>query len=95
MAGFVNRTEGDWRNEMRLTKSQEVVATQELLNILERHRNGLPTTQLSDTPKFHGTQTLRNPQIIRLLRKSGGATMTMVGGGNFWKGYWRLNEVRS
>jgi hypothetical protein len=78
---------------MRLTKSQEAVATQELLDILERHPNGLPTTQLSGTPRFHGTKTLRNPQIIRLLRKSGAATMTMVGGGKFWQGWWRLAKL--
>jgi hypothetical protein len=80
---------------MRLTKSQEAVATQELLGMLERHPEGLPTTQLSSTFLFHGTQTLRNPQTIRLLRKSGVAKMTMVGGGKFWQGWWQLNKVQS
>jgi hypothetical protein len=80
---------------MRLTKSQEVIATQELLEILERNPKGLSTTHLSGTPKFHGTKTLRNPQIIRLLSKSGAATMTMVGGGEFWQGWWQLNAVQS
>jgi len=76
---------------MRLTKSQEAIATQELLKILARHLEGLSTAQLVGTPKFHGTRTLRNSQIIRLLRKSSAATMTMSGGGKFWQGWWKLN----
>jgi len=76
---------------MRLTKSQEAVATQELLGMLRRSRYGIPTTDLSGTPKFHSERTLRNRQIIRLLRKSGAAKMTLVGGGKFRKGVWELN----
>ena len=74
---------------MRLTKQQEQDATQELLEILEAHPQGLPTSQLSGTWKFHGEKTLRNPQIIRLLRKSGQATMSISGYGLRTQGWWK------
>ena len=53
---------------MRLSKHQAVIATQELLSILAVHPEGMRTSELSGTPKFHGSRTLNNRQITRLLR---------------------------
>ena len=74
---------------MRFRKGREAQATQELLELLAKYP-GLSTTEMSGTRKFHGVKTLRNPQIIRLLRKSGKAVMQVVGTGNFQKGIWTL-----
>lgn len=43
-------------------------AKEELFSILVAHPMGMQTSQLSGTPQFHGRRTLRNSQIVRLLR---------------------------
>ena len=45
---------------MRLSKHQAVIATQELLSILAQHPQGMRTSELSGTPKFHEARTLNN-----------------------------------
>jgi hypothetical protein len=77
---------------MRLTKHQEEVATQELLEILRLNPQGKSTSNLRGTPKFHGGRTLSNRQIIRLLRKTGQVKETVDGHGMYTRSWWRLNK---
>jgi hypothetical protein len=56
---------------MRLNKTDQAKATDELLSLLAQHPEGMTTKELMGTPKFHGEKTLRSRQIIRLLRQSG------------------------
>lgn len=65
-------------------------ATEELLAILAQHPEGLSTSQLSGTPKFHGGRTLSNRQIIRLLRESGRVRESIGGQGTYNCSWWRL-----
>jgi hypothetical protein len=62
---------------MRMSKEQEIQATNELLAMLanDRHQRGqgLRTSEMCGTPAFHGGRTLSLSQIARLLRKSGKA----------------------
>ena len=74
---------------MRLTKKMEEVATAELLEILRRYP-ARTTSDLSNTPKFHGERTLSNRQIIRLLNVSGKAQSTLSGYGNRTYFVWTL-----
>ena len=74
-------------------KSIRERATRELLDILRR-RGPQRTSQLSGTPKFHGSRTLSNRQIIRLLRESGEAKMEYGGNQRFSYGIWRLKGDR-
>lgn len=67
-------------------------ATQELLAILRQHPEGVRTSDLQGTPRFHGERTLRNPQIIRLLRASGRAEFSQEGTGKRTYYAWRLKE---
>lgn len=54
---------------MRLYRKSTVEqAKAELLSILAAHPEGMRTSELPGTREFHGTRTLRNPQIIKLLR---------------------------
>ena len=58
--------------------------------MLGTNLSGLPTSAMSGTRQFHGENTLSNAQIIRLLRKSGRATMRIVGNGSRTQGWWTL-----
>jgi hypothetical protein len=64
---------------MRLSKSDAVAATEELLSRLGAEPAGLPTSEFPGSPRFHGHRTLTNQQIIRLLRKSGKAVGRLQG----------------
>jgi len=65
------------------------MATEELLHILAV--NGPTATRdLSGTPMFHGSRTLSNRQICRLLRESGKVQMEYGGQGKFTYCIWRL-----
>ncbi len=75
---------------MRLTRQEEEIATRELLGILGKHPEGMSTSNLSGTPKFHGTYTLRNRQIIRLLRKTGKVRESVSGSGNRTFSGWQI-----
>jgi hypothetical protein len=81
---------------MRLTKPQEILATNEMLAMLARNKqnggNGLRTSELRGTSGFHGMKTLSLNQVIRLLRKSGKATPEW--GGSYVHTYyiWSLTD---
>ncbi len=64
---------------MHLDYQDERRAHLELLSILYRNPEGKRTSELSDTPKFHGERTLTADQIRRILRKSG-CTREQTGG---------------
>jgi hypothetical protein len=68
-------------------------ATASLLKVLEEV-GPLSTSELSGIPPFHGTRTLSNRQIIRLLRESGKAEMEYGGNQRFSYGIWRLKGDR-
>ncbi len=69
-------------------------ATEELLHILAV--NGLTrTSDLRGTPNFHGTRTLSNRMICRLLRESGMAEMTFEGHvGRYNPNYWAVWSLK-
>jgi hypothetical protein len=57
---------------MRLTKRDEAIATDELLQILaDVYPSWLRTSQLRGTLPFHDSRTLALSQIIQLLRATG------------------------
>jgi hypothetical protein len=67
------------------------VAKNELLSILARHPEGLRTSELSGTPKFHGEHTLRSARIIKLLRSMPDKVSEHLGGaGRRTFLYWRM-----
>ena len=65
-------------------------ATEELLAMLAKHPEGLRTSEMIGTKKFHGTHTLTNRHVIALLRESGKARAFVGGSGNRTYSYWRL-----
>ena len=81
---------------MRLTKEQEVRATNELLAMLAKDKqsggNGLRTSEMQGTRAFHGTNTLSLRQIARLLRKEGKATARLCGSGPYTYNQWTLTD---
>ena len=79
---------------MRLTKKLALEATDELLGIIAEYPSGLRTSELSGTRRFHGEQTLRNRQIIRLLRASGKAEAFRGGQGKRTFYFWKLANRR-
>jgi hypothetical protein len=78
---------------MRLSKKQAVIATQELLSILAQHPDGMRTSQLSGTPKFHGARTLSNRQITRLLSACEEVEHSYDGLGYMAASWWKLKQV--
>lgn len=80
---------------MRLNRAATIRATNELLSILAEHPEGLTTSWLSGTSQFHGERTLRNRQIIRLLRATGRARESTVGFGMRTATLWKLKEEPS
>jgi hypothetical protein len=78
---------------MRLNKNAKFRATCELLSILAEHSEGMTTTELSGTPQFHGEWTLRNRQIIRLLRATEEVRERTVGYGRRTATLWKLKEL--
>ena len=79
---------------MRLTKKLAGEATDELLSILADYPSGLRTSELSGTRRFHGGRTLRNRQIIHLLRESGKAQAFRGGQGKRTFYFWKLANRR-
>ena len=79
---------------MRLTKKLAGEATDELLGILAEYPSGLQTSELSSTRRFHGERTLRNRQIIRLLRESGKAEAFRGAQGKRTFYFWKLANRR-
>jgi hypothetical protein len=80
--------------KMRLTQKLAGEATAELLSILSEYSSGLRTSELSGTRRFHGERTLRNRQIIRLLRESGKAEAFRGGHGIRTFYFWKLANKR-
>ena len=79
---------------MRLNRKLAAEATDELLGILADYPQGLRTSNLRGTPRFHGGKTLRNRQIIRLLRESGKAEAFRGGQGKRTFYFWKLSNKR-
>ncbi|MGB0107037.1 MAG: hypothetical protein ACLPH5_00575 [Candidatus Sulfotelmatobacter sp.] len=81
---------------MRLTREQEVRATNELLAMLAKDKqsggNGLRTSEMQGSRAFHGTHTLSLRQIARLLRKAGKATAGLCGSGPYTYNQWTLTD---
>jgi hypothetical protein len=79
---------------MRLTKLQESQATTELLTMLAddgaHGGEGLRTSELRGTTRFHGSRTLSHKQIARLLRASGKAEAELAGNGARTYNLWTL-----
>ena len=78
---------------MRLSKHEAVIATQELLSILAQHPEGMRTSQLSGTPKFHGSRTLNNRQIARLLHACETVEHSYEGLGYMAASWWKLKQT--
>jgi hypothetical protein len=76
----------------RMTKAQEKQATEELLEILANYPNGVPTSALIGTKKFHGQRTLSSRQIIRLLRASGLVNEALAVFGKYSRIWWTLKR---
>ena len=80
---------------MRLNKTNQAKATDELLSILAQHPEGITTKELIGTPKFHGEKTLRSRQIIRLLRQSGKVAESYPGDCGYMPPIiWRLKKEK-
>ncbi len=77
---------------VRLTRTLSTEATNELLEMLARYPNGLPTKDLVSSNKFHGSRTLSPRQITRLLRASGKVDEHHVGQGMYTQIWWRLKR---
>lgn len=80
---------------MRLSKHQAEIATQELLSILAQYPDGMRTSQLSGTPKFHGERTLNSPQIHRLLRACDEVEHSYDGEGYMAASWWKLKQTKT
>jgi hypothetical protein len=82
---------------MRLYRKSTIEqAKAELLSILAAHPQGMGTSELSGTKEFHGIPTLRNRQIIKLLRSMPDRVQeTWACGGNRTFLWWRVKADRS
>ena len=79
---------------MRLYKAHTInEATDELLEMLREYPDGLPTSAMSGTQKFHGGRTLTNRQIAKLLRASGQVDEFMGGHGMRTFTIWKLRQA--
>jgi hypothetical protein len=78
---------------VRLSKAATILAMDELLDILAANPDGMTTSELSGTRRFHGERTLRNRQIIRLLRTTGKVQESTVGYGMRIASLWRLKRL--
>jgi hypothetical protein len=78
---------------MRLTKHDEVRATNEWLGTLASvHPEWVRTSQLRGTRRFHGGRTLSHSQIIRLVRASGQVEERVGGNERFSFLEWRTKS---
>jgi hypothetical protein len=79
---------------MRLYKAHTIKeATDELLEMLREYPDGLPTSAMSGTQKFHGGRTLRNSQIIKLLRATNEVDEFIGGHGMRTFLIWKLRQT--
>jgi hypothetical protein len=82
---------------MRLSKQQEIRATNELLAMLAEDLewgggHGLRTSEMRETPRFHGQNALSLKQIARLLRKTGKVVAKLGGSKRFSYNLWNLTD---
>ncbi len=82
---------------MRLYRENTIEhAKTELLSILAAHPEGMRTSELSGTQEFHGARTLRNSQLIKLLRSMPDRVQEGWGGqGNRTYLWWRVKAERN
>ena len=77
---------------MRLYRKNTIEqAKAELLSILAAHPEGMRTSELSGTKEFHGGRTLRDRQLIKLLRSMPDRVQESRGGqGNRTLLWWKV-----
>jgi hypothetical protein len=78
---------------VRPSKTATILAIDELLGILAANPDGMTTSELSGTRRFHGERTLRNRQIIHSLRTTGKVQESTVGYGMRTASLWRLKHL--
>lgn len=78
---------------MRFTRRSKIEAQHELIQLLLKHPEGLRTSELRGTSKFHGERTLSNRQIINLLRPLNLVTAHVGRQGMRTYLLWRVNEL--
>jgi hypothetical protein len=79
---------------MRLYKAHTIKeAIDELLEMLGEYPDGLRTSEMSGTPKFHGGRTLTNRQIAKLLRATHKVDEFMGGHGMRTFMIWKLKAT--
>jgi len=77
---------------MRLNKHTTRIATEELLGLLRQYPQGLTTSQLIGTPRFHGMRTLTARQVARLLRATSVVHHCYDGAGYMAASRWTCGE---
>jgi hypothetical protein len=82
---------------MRLYRKRTIErAKAELFSILVAHPEGMRTSELSGTKEFHGSRTLSNTQIIKLLRSMPDPVEESWGGqGNRTYLWWKVKADRN
>jgi hypothetical protein len=81
-------------NRKRFEFHSKQEAIEELLAKLADHPEGLRTSEMIGTKKFHGMHTLTNRHVIALLRESGKVREFVGGSGNHTYSYWKLKGRR-
>lgn len=76
----------------RLSGERADLATRELLWLLVDHPEGLPTSALTGTDRFHGGNTLPSKEIARLLRASGLVDEDHIHYGIYTRIWWKLKR---
>ena len=82
---------------MRLSKEQEIRATNELLAMLQDDwvwgkGCGLRTSEMRGTSSFHGQNAFSVKQIARLLRRTGTVVSKLGGSKRYSYNVWYLTE---
>jgi hypothetical protein len=78
---------------MRLTRDQEIIAREELLDKLRDAPDGLSTQQLRGTRRFRGARALTAIQVVRLLRTTCQAVEYSGSAGMGTATLWKFNRV--
>jgi hypothetical protein len=85
-----NGAGGSIMSRKRFEYHSKQEAIEELLAMLADHPEGLRTSEMVGTKKFHGVHTLTNRHIIALLRESGKIREFAGGSGNRTYSFWKL-----
>jgi hypothetical protein len=75
---------------MKLNKVEAQKAVEEIVALLEKRPEGLPTRELIGTPRFHGHRTLNSRQIHRILSGRPDIRRSYEGTGYMASSFWRL-----